>query len=54
MYKKGQGVPQDKAQAAEWSIKAFKSYQVCAKAGDSFAQYLLADMYENGRGVKTI
>ena len=44
MYKKGQGVPQDYAQAALWWRKA-------AEQGYAQAQYNLAASYYNGEGV---
>ncbi len=44
MYYKGQGIPQDHAEAARWSRKA-------AEQGDANAQINLGIMYEEGQGV---
>lgn len=44
VYDKGQGVPQDDAQAVFW-------YRKAAEQGDAFAQNNLASLYEQGRGV---
>jgi uncharacterized protein len=44
MYQKGQGVPQDNAQAVVW-------YRKAAEQGDANAQYSLGFMYALGLGV---
>ena len=44
MYDKGDGVPEDDAEAIEWYTKA-------AEQGDTEAQYKLGVMYANGKGV---
>jgi len=44
MYDKGQGVPQDDAEAVKW-------YRKAAEQGDADAQFKLGFMYINGRGV---
>ena len=44
MYAKGQGVPQDDAEAAKWFRKT-------AEQGDADAQYLLGFLYAEGPGV---
>ncbi len=44
MYRKGQGVPQDDAEAARW-------YRKAAEQGDADAQYNLGVMYNDGQGV---
>lgn len=44
MYFKGQGVPQDYAEAAGW-------FQRAAEQGVSQAQYKLGELYEEGKGV---
>ena len=44
MYRKGEGVPKDAAEAAKWFRKA-------ADQGDADAQYDLALMYRSGEGV---
>ncbi len=44
MYAKGEGVPQDYAQAMSW-------YKKAAEQGNAFAQFNLGLMYEKGRGV---
>jgi hypothetical protein len=44
MYLKGQGVPQDDAEAVKWFRRA-------AELGNAPAQYSLGSMYEKGRGV---
>ena len=44
LYKDGQGVPQDYAQAAIWFRKA-------AEQGDAGAQFMLGASYANGKGV---
>jgi TPR repeat protein len=44
MYRKGQGVPQDYAEAAKW-------YRQPAAQGDAKAQLNLGIMYAKGRGV---
>ena len=44
MYYKGQGVPQDDAEAATW-------YRKAADQGDAVAQNNIGLMYDNGRGV---
>ncbi len=44
MYYKGQGVPQDDAEAAKW-------YRKAADQGDAVAQNNIGLMYDNGRGV---
>ena len=44
MYDKGQGVPQDYAEAVKW-------YRLAAEQGDADAQYNLGVMYDNGQGV---
>jgi TPR repeat protein len=44
IYSKGQGVPQDYAEAAKW-------YRKAAEQGDADAQYNLALFYYNGQGV---
>lgn len=43
-YDKGEGVPQNYAEAAKWFRKA-------ADQGDPYAQYDLGSMYEEGKGV---
>ena len=43
-YDRGEGVPQDYAQAALW-------YRKAAEQGDARAQYNLGVMYANGQGV---
>ncbi|WP_442879021.1 tetratricopeptide repeat protein, partial [Chryseobacterium sp.] len=45
MYRDGDGVKQDYAEAVKWCVKA-------AEQGDAYAQYLLGDMYRDGHGVK--
>ncbi len=45
MYAKGQGVPQDYAEAMRWHRKA-------ADQGDTDAQTYLGAMYQKGQGVK--
>ena len=44
MYAKGNGVPQDYAEALKW-------YRKAAEQGYALAQYNLAVMYDNGNGV---
>jgi hypothetical protein len=44
MYKDGQGVPQDYAEAAKW-------YHLAAEQGDADAQNNLGTMYDTGEGV---
>ena len=44
MYVKGQGVPQDYAEAVEW-------FRLAADQGDADAQLNLGIMYEYGRGL---
>jgi hypothetical protein len=44
MYAKGQGVPQDYAEAVKW-------YRLAANQGDAFAQFHLGLMYAKGQGV---
>ena len=44
MYAKGEGVPEDDAEAVKWFRKA-------AEQGDADAQVNLGLMYANGRGV---
>ncbi len=44
MYRKGQGVPQDYAEAPRW-------YRQAAEQGDADAQYNLGVMYNDGQGV---
>ena len=44
MYDKGQGVPQNHAEAVKW-------YRLAADQGDASAQYNLGVMYANGQGV---
>src|SRR4030095_14228954 len=44
LYTKGQGVPQNDAEAVKW-------LQAAATQGDARAQYRLGDMYNEGRGV---
>ena len=44
MYRKGQGVPQDYAEALRW-------YRKAADQGDADAQYSLGNMYRKGQGV---
>ena len=44
MYAKGQGVPQDSAQAVKW-------LRLAADQGDAWAQYNLGYMYDIGQGV---
>jgi TPR repeat protein len=51
MYEWGQGLPQDKAEAAKWYAKAAEGYREAADRGDADAQYKLGDMYYFGRGV---
>ena len=43
-YATGQGVPQDRAEAARW-------YRKAAEQGDADAQFNLGLMYHNGQGV---
>ena len=43
MHKKGQGVPQDYAEAVKW-------YRLAADQGMGEAQYNLGVMYKNGLG----
>jgi len=45
MYRKGDGVQQDYAEAAKW-------YRKAAEQGVAHAQYNLGIMYDNGQGVK--
>ncbi len=44
MYRKGQGVPQDYAEAVKW-------YRLAADEWDKAAQFNLGSMYEKGKGV---
>ena len=44
MYAKGQGVPQNYAEALKW-------YRLSAAHGNAFAQYNLGALYDNGEGV---
>ncbi len=44
MYEKGQGVPQDDAEAVKW-------YRLAAEQGAADAQFILGFMYGTGRGV---
>ena len=44
MYEKGDGVPQDDAEAVGW-------YRMAAEQGDASAQYNLGVMYRRGQGV---
>jgi TPR repeat protein len=44
MYRKGQGVPQDDGQAADW-------YRRAAAQGDADAQFSLGNLYVSGQGV---
>ncbi|MBR4985961.1 MAG: sel1 repeat family protein, partial [Proteobacteria bacterium] len=44
LYQKGEGVAQDKAQAAEW-------YRKAAEQGLGVAQYSLGLLYQKGEGV---
>ena len=44
MYAKGEGVPEDDAEAMKWFRKA-------AEQGDATGQYNLGVMYANGEGV---
>ena len=44
MYRNGEGVPQDYAEAVKW-------YRLAAEQGDADAQYNLGLMYDNGNGV---
>ena len=44
MYKNGQGVPQDYAEAVKW-------YRLAADQGIASAQFNLGNMYFNGQGV---
>jgi len=44
MYRRGQGMPQDNAEALRW-------YRQAADKGDANAQYALGFMYGNGEGV---
>jgi len=44
MYRNGQGVPQDHAEALKW-------YRRAAEQGDAAAQYNLGQMYRTGQGV---
>ena len=44
MYYKGQGVPQDYAEALKW-------FRLAAAQGDADAQFNLGVMYHNGQGV---
>ncbi len=45
MYSKGQGVPQDYAEAMKW-------YRLAAEQGFALAQSNLGEMYINGEGVR--
>jgi hypothetical protein len=44
MYEKGDGVPQDYAEAVKW-------YKKSAEQGNAYAQNNIGHMYEKGRGV---
>ena len=44
MYARGQGVPQNNAEAAKW-------WRLAADQGNTFAQYNLGTLYEDGKGV---
>ena len=44
MYARGQGVPQNYAEAAKW-------WRLAADQGNTFAQYNLGTLYDNGNGV---
>jgi TPR repeat protein len=44
LYARGQGVPQDDAEAAKW-------WRMAADRGDVYQQFNLGVMYENGQGV---
>ena len=44
MYRRGQGVPKDEAEAVKW-------YRKAADQGDANAQSMLGIMYANGEGV---
>ena len=44
MYDRGEGVPQNDAEAVRW-------YRMAAEQGVALAQYSLGVMYANGRGV---
>lgn len=44
MYGRGEGVPQDKAEAARW-------FRLAADQGDAQAQFNLGVQYDNGEGV---
>ena len=44
MYRTGQGVPQDDAEAVRW-------FRLAAEQGNPLAQYNLGNMYANGQGV---
>src|SRR5262249_50742189 len=44
MYARGQGVPQNNAEAAKW-------WRLAADQGNTFAQYNLGTLYEEGKGV---
>ena len=47
MYAKGQGVPQDYAEAVKW-------YRLAAEQGFAMAQDNLGLMYKNGQGVPQV
>jgi TPR repeat protein len=59
MYDKGQGVPQDYAEAVKWyrkaaeqgNAKAVKSYRKAAEQGNAEAQFNLGLMYDKRQGV---
>ena len=44
MYSRGEGVPQDYAEAVRW-------YRLAAEQGDAEAQFNLGVMYTDGKGV---
>jgi len=51
MYESGQGVTQDKAEAAKWYGKAAETLRKAAEQGDAVSQFNLGKMYEEGQGV---
>ncbi len=59
LYEKGQGVPQDYAEALKWNLKAaeqgnakaLKWYRKAAEQGNAEAQFHLGLMYDERRGV---
>jgi hypothetical protein len=59
LYEKGQGVPQDYAEALKWNLKAAEQgnakalnwYRKAAEQGNAEAQFHLGRMYDERRGV---